>query len=537
LTDLIKNVEYSVSLEWRSNDGSNVVPATDGAPEIVFYQEKQVEVRPLYLENEVAALAQVRSPYDTWIGSVKSGQSMDLFALRPALRAALSEEAHFLAFLFCGKNAGRGQLLVTVKKSGKTLMESPPVYVELLDIKDMYERWTVGDTPGTDPEVLPLLSDRSLPAGYSNSGRLRPFAYRADDREESQYVLFVHGWNVRPEEKDQFAETAYKRLFWQGYKGRFGVFEWPTTYGFGALLSDDTKWKNGVNGIYSAASDPTNYDRGEWSAWRSGLGLKRLLSRLDHNYPGNVYMFAHSMGNVVAGEALRMAAQEGLGFLVNTYVASQGAVPVHCYAGDQNAPLEAQVPAESLLRMFDGGYPETPNVYSDWLAANASSVERRINFFNVNDYALWNDVWQLNQYFKPDRQDPPDLAWTYRYNGQSTMTAASDGFRKDFYDPRNVAQDVHLGFGDASHVQDRYEIMSFAAEARSKALGGTADVNALTDNINLQSLWPPDTDGRQRPYSSHKWHSAEFRSTNMRQRKYWQTILGSRAFNILPERP
>ena len=52
---------------------------------------------------------------------------------------------------------------------------------------------------------------------------------------------------MRPEEKDQFAETAYKRLFWQGYRGRFGVFEWPTTYGFGALLADDRKWKNGVN--------------------------------------------------------------------------------------------------------------------------------------------------------------------------------------------------------------------------------------------------------------------------------------------------
>ena len=33
-------------------------------------------------------------------------------------------------------------------------------------------------------------------------------------------------------EKDRFAETAFKRLYWQGYQGRFGEFRWPTSYGF-----------------------------------------------------------------------------------------------------------------------------------------------------------------------------------------------------------------------------------------------------------------------------------------------------------------
>ena len=32
--------------------------------------------------------------------------------------------------------------------------------------------------------------------------------------------------------KDRFAETAFKRLYWQGYQGRFGSFRWPTDYGF-----------------------------------------------------------------------------------------------------------------------------------------------------------------------------------------------------------------------------------------------------------------------------------------------------------------
>ena len=38
-------------------------------------------------------------------------------------------------------------------------------------------------------------------------------------------------------EKDRFAESAFKRLYWQGYQGRFGVFRWPTDYGFKGISS------------------------------------------------------------------------------------------------------------------------------------------------------------------------------------------------------------------------------------------------------------------------------------------------------------
>jgi alpha-tubulin suppressor-like RCC1 family protein len=537
VTELIKNPTVSVFLEWRSISGDKVVPAADGAPEVLIYQEKQPDLRPLYLEDEAVALHQRDTPFDQWIGGVKAGQSMDVFRVRPALRNSLSEQNPYVSLLFCGKTAGKGQLVLIAKKNGSVLFESSPAYIELLDVKDMYERWTVGDDPTSEPEVLAELAQRSLPNGYSGANRGRPFAYKRDDPEDQQYVLYVHGWNIRPSEKDQFAETAYKRMYWQGFKGRFGAFQWPTTYGFGALLSDDTRWKNAINGIYSATADPTNYDRGEWNAWRSAVSLKRLLVRIDHDYPGQTFVFAHSMGNVVAGEALRLAAVEGRGSLVNTYVASQAAVPVHCYAGGQIAPLDAKVPVEWLLRMFDGGCPQTPNVYSDWLASAALSATRLINFYNTNDYALWTDVWQLNQYFKPDRTDPTKQLWTYRYAGDFAAVPAQDEFRKDFFDPRSPAHDLPMHLGDSLDVKDRYEIMAFAAESRSKALGATSGVSTLTDNVNLQENWPPDNGSPARPYASHKWHSAEFRSTYMRQQRYWNTLLGPKGFNIITVRP
>jgi hypothetical protein len=535
LTDLVKNPENTIYLEWRSMKGEQPLPASDGVPEINVYQERQADIRPLYVEDDTAAMHQLETPFDSWIGGVRADQPMDLFAIRPALRAGLSEAAPTLNLLFCGKGAGRGQLTVTIKKGNQVVGQLPPVFLELLDIKDMYERWSVGDANGGEPEVLAQLSRRAMPTGYISATHSRPFAFSRDDPEEQNYILYVHGWNVKPEEKDQFAETAYKRLFWQGYKGRFGTFQWPTTNAFGAYLADDTAFKNWIDGAIAATTDPTNYDRGEWAAWRSGLGLKRLLLRLNHTYPGQIYMFAHSMGNIVAAEALRMAAEEHLGVVVNTYVASQAAVPVHCYDGTRGDDLVAIAPVSGTTLPTGGFlYPETPNIYKDWSRGNGGAASQRVNFFNTNDYALWNDCWQLNQYLKPDQPDDPDQQFTYQYTG-TNYSLIENKFAK----LNGTSITTGLNLGTPTGVQDRYEIMAFAAESRSKALGGENDVVLEKAPVDLQTIWSVDApdDGPKgssgQNYGAHKWHSAEFRSTNMRQRGYWRAILDQRGFGIL----
>ena len=52
-----------------------------------------------------------------------------------------------------------------------------------------------------------------------------------------------------------------------------------------------------------------HYDQSEAQAWESGLGLQNLLTDLNSKYPGRVRLTAHSMGNIVAGEALRTTTQ------------------------------------------------------------------------------------------------------------------------------------------------------------------------------------------------------------------------------------
>src|SRR6202044_4148485 len=105
-------------------------------------------------------------------------------------------------------------------------------------------------------------------------------------------------YNMTDSAKDFFAQTAYKRLYWQGYQGRFGAFQWPTTV---------------------ANLTGPHFDQSESQAWYSGAGLLNLLVALNKEYLGQVYVMGHSHGNVVVGEALRQATQQGLGQLVNTY--------------------------------------------------------------------------------------------------------------------------------------------------------------------------------------------------------------------------
>lgn len=378
------------------------------------------------------------------------------------------------------------------------------------------------------PEAVPASED--LPTGV-----LQAFRYDNNGVNDATtpYILHVHGWNMERWEKDRYAETAYKRLYWQGYQGRFGSFRWPTRDKFGG--------NSAVENYFDAVVFPQHYDNSEFNAWKSASRLRDLLVKLNARHPNQVHLLAHSMGNIVAGEALRLA---GNSQVVNAYVASQAAIPAHVYdgtiAGAANL-LNFTYNNPSIPDGFEpeaGAYgPATPNIYGNYLAGNSAAAGRRVNFFNPNDYALAPNAWQFNQVLKPD--NAPFRA-SYRFHG-----TPHDGLAR--YTPGSV-DDVppyssfgryDLGSTVISYLpvnSDRYEIMAFAAEARSKAMGSLA-VGTLNDSINLtdpaEAIWPADTqDQAPNQYSRHKWHSAQFRSTYMRQQGYWRILLGADGFNL-----
>lgn len=517
----LKTGEFSLGFKWT---------AVTGDPAIKLYRQSDPGGGTAYLTDSPQATLQLLQP--ALLDERSAGDDLrsffahtiigsdDIFIL-PA--AFWTDSAAPRSLLFEGCHAGRGCLQPVLLRRDRgnyvELAEMAGIWFDLKNVGEMYEHWSVGNGNGAVPT-----SAATRVAAESGDGHA--FSYAADDPEERKYILYVHGWNMEKWEKERFAETAYKRLYWQGYRGRFGLFSWPTTYGF------ESTW--------DAIADSTNYDRGEFAAWRSAVPLRVLLQELAATYDGELYVFSHSMGGVTTSEALRLQSDARGPQIAKVYVAGQAALSAHAYDGmlpeTAGAPDALQWHYTHPRLQVPGNYgPGTPDVYRNWAAfittGSASSsvaVGRVVSFYNENDYALSAPVWQFNQLTKPDFADFPDLLWEYRYEGDPTAAPTSTGFRK-VGKLGNHAGEVTLRLGTRTAPADRYEIMAFAAESHVKAMGATSDLqHGISGAVNLRTLWPIDHED----HKTHRWHSAEFRSTIQNQRNCWRVLLGKTGFDI-----
>ena len=210
---------------------------------------------------------------------------------------------------------------------------------------------------------------------------------------------------------------------------------------------------------------------------------------MNAEYPGQVYLAAHSLGNVVAGEALRLA---GSTQVVNTYVAMQGAVSAHAY--DPNTT--------PYILTEDWG---APDCYAHYWTSNApcyfnasAGAGTYVNFYNTNDWAL-GGVWLLFQNSKPVLDlnysfSPPNF---YFKNSGST----------ELFFPANT-----------------YELFDEIIQSRSYALGMQPNVGG--DFLTGTNYNQVELDIAPYNFSTeHIYHSGEFRSDNPQRWQFWNEVL------------
>jgi Alpha/beta hydrolase of unknown function (DUF900) len=486
----------TITLNW-----GDVGYPNSGNPTIDLFTAADGDGGIGYLTNSATADAQAATVSSPYIQRLAPGGSIQLNASSFANNWAGNH------FIWCGVSNGTGGLNLTIADASGNVLAQSTVYIQIVDIKQMYERWTVGDMPNIAPTNIASLASEGLPVG------IPAFQYTQPTDTNTPYILYVHGWNMEIWEKDRFAESAFKRLFWQGYQGRFGAFQWPTYNGF-------------TGSFWQTLTDARNFDNSELIAWQSGTGLMNTLTNLNTKYPGHVYVLAHSMGNIVTGEALRLA---GNNQIANTYIGSQAALPAHDYDSTVTTPylLQFTYTYPSGLLSYAGSInygPDTPNIYGNLLVTNAAAVGRRINFYNTNDFALAAPRWCFDQITKPDYIPPNNF---YYYGGSLSDPTPWN----KFYDSP-IAGGAGVLVDIVTNLNNHYKIMAYAAEPRSTALGATPSVGNLTGNLNLTTVWPTDISGHN--YADHFWHSAEFRGDYWQERNYWNTLLFSSlyGFNI-----
>jgi hypothetical protein len=462
LQDAFKNGQLHLGLKWADTNGTS--------PAIKLYRATDPNGSNSYLFNPSAASSQflqaaiidARYPgYNLGQGSFASDHTLiggaDVFIIPTLQLGALSATNSTIPFIFEGCTAGKGQLkLIILKKDGTNyteIGEGPGVWLEIKKPNEYVERFSCGD------------NHLGNVVAVSRTSTSATFAAPTKD-EEKDYVLYVHGYNMAEFEKQRWIETAYKRLWHLGYKGRVGGFSWPC----------------------SQSAPP--FDASEEKAWQSAEQLKTHLANLKaQGY--RVHVIAHSQGNVVTAEALR---QSGAGSAaVRTYIASQAAVAASCYK--ENVPLMPN-PGQETPDIY-GTYPPTSLPYFDG-SAMSGAASRYVNFYNPIDYALTSASgngfsWETDQRLKPNQ------GWGYNI---------VDGF---------FESNISGGLTSRTLPNDRFRIFSYGAEAKSLALGALPTGGVFTSFTNLQTT--------QQYGPEHIYHSGQFRASLAIRYQYWMALL------------
>lgn len=480
--EAIASGQIKIGLKWKN---------VTGDPSIRVYRAVESDGKDNYLRDDNVAGQQVTGVYKACITDIHNRQKVAAsgFIFPTSFWSGLSAENTKKNLLFEVSGEGGGQLVLTIHKSdGTEIGEGAGVWLDLKNIRDMYERAHASiDTTIPSPvnAEFGCALDKELPA---------------DSSEDKNLILYVHGMNTDDPDYYQQSETLFKRLWWRGFKGRFASFRWPSPM-FGFV--------------------PDDYNTGEFRAWKSGGPLKDYINYLKASprfsgYTTNVAV--HSMGNIVMGEAIRQ------GVSVDNYALMQAATSAKCYDGNNaNLDFAPIMENEPLFPTPDeddiGGYKNTFN-----------QAVRRVNFYNEFDWALSTgplDMWEGNQKtYKPDNL-------SLRGGGKYRFTTG---------DGKCWADTLFLGTIPISYreVTDDCEKKAFVGKSRSRAVGASGATRApyamvggsITTNVNLRDAAFGFTAEKQFGQTREE-HSGQFTKLLCNAIPFYDALMQI-AFNIQP---
>lgn len=442
------NPRINLYFTYDSLGGTNYLSETNAAANQLF---------KFYVGNQLV------TDYGVAVGVVGTNSTYDL----PV--GIVSRELLQNYFLFEGAGLGGGELVLTIW-NGTNILAETSQWIELKDIKEMYEWAVVTNVIQRWPEMVEQLPT----SGFNVVNSPAPAASEA-----KEVAVFVHGWRMPDWEAHNFAETMFKRLYWQGFQGRFAAVRWPTR---------------------SADSDPwrglATYNRSEHIAFASGTGTAGYLNDLRSRFPDHrISVCAHSMGNIVMMQALKELANASQSPIDN-YVLMQAAVAAHCYDGNvTNFP--AFITAEQNV--------PTPDTYRNYAAGITNALRiggRLVNFFNPLDFALASGAyntqigsWQFNEGVVFN--DGTNGFFTMKPNtplGYYHTNATGSLLRTNEYNTSLLSILWGGYYLSPPHppirtVTNTFEVMPFIARPRSKAVGAQAGVQGQIrgGEINLQN--------------------------------------------------
>jgi hypothetical protein len=300
----------------------------------------------------------------TWVHRLSDTGEMPI---DEAWIARIEQVGHGL-ILVEGARATQKPLELVVSKNGKTTL-TLSLPLEIVPVESMYRSV---DLTGVcrDYEGQPVAApEKARPTDTSNPKGL-PDAELGDS-----WTVFLHGYNVNAQRARGWHAEVFKRLYVMGSRTRFVGVTW---YG-------DT----GVR----VAGTSLDYHMAVFNALQTGDQLKSALNFLD---PAKTTVMAHSLGNMVACQAIQKA-----GLTPRRYLMLNAAVPTEAFA--EVGANEAGNMVEEEWRGKGGTYAAeyfTANWYDRFPESDPRSKLKwsdlfsrmRTGGFTINCYSEGDDI-------------------------------------------------------------------------------------------------------------------------------------------------
>jgi hypothetical protein len=457
-----------LGLKWR-----NIAPF--GSPTIRLFNAVESDGGQQYLKNSSIANQQISGSFRSAIidlmgrAKVEPTAGVADFIFQPSMWANMANGADCKYLLFEGDWQGAGNLtLVLLRADGTKIADGPGVWMELKPIEAFYMRGHA--TPKRANFPLPYAVNAAAPpAPYrigvfggleippANIGFADGFdegetawTFEPAQDEEKKCVVYVHGISMAIPELKSYTASCYKRLWWEGYKGRLAVFRWatPTTDVDGSDIFND----------------------GEFRSWSDGAGLKAYVGaiRQQMGTTTRISILGHSLGNACVGSALRQ------GMVIDSYVMQGAAVSTSCFHTPPALGQADPLPGFPELVQKDATN-RTPYAidelgYRGFLKDIKNNVQGSlVNYHNHEDFWL-----------AKGKVGPLDVHWV---GNQLDYKPEWNKATYHFYpsDPQNRRLRLTGIFPlPARFVQDPHEAMSYVSRSRTRVIG--AEPPAGTDN-------------------------------------------------------
>ena len=267
-----------------------------------------------------------------------------------------SKEGKGVVVIEGAKKTNKPLVLEIIKKSDSNSVIEIDFPVRISDVEDMYRHVNMrGVTGGIGGHA----TQTGEPSDYP------------DDLTNGKYVAYIHGYNVNGESARGSQSNIYKRLHQLGSKARYIGLSW---YG-------DPPPPN----IHFIVPVPPDYHRAVDQALHTG---QMASSHLTFTQNSGLTILAHSLGNVVAGNAI---ANHGLE--VDQYFIINGAVPLEAYDSSQtanstgDADMKRNMTEDNWKPYYDHGTGEQQRLFAaNWhklFASDSTDSRNMLTWKNI----------------------------------------------------------------------------------------------------------------------------------------------------------